>query len=469
MDLFRTLTTKEKALKINLDLSIYGSFAEIGAGQETAAHFFKVGAASGTVAKTMSAYDMKFSDIIYGKSKRYVSEERLMMMLEHEFQLLLERLPHRVSSTRFFVFANTVQTLNFHKTNAGEGWIGFRFQLSPNAPFNECVIHVLLKDNDAVLQQHVLGILGVNLIFACMHVTDAEEIMQSLMDNISSDRIDIDYFKINGPDFKHVDNRLMALKLVKFGLTRATMFDPNGKVLQPADALYKKSVLILRGRFRPPTHVNIDMLHAAREIMATQEEIHTSKINVLAELTLNDLSGEEGISDKDFLHRADILGSLGLNAMISDYQKYFRLAEYITQLTSENIRIVLGYDSLEKLFDEAYYTDLSGGILESFGRLFKKNVKVYVYPCLKNNHGITQSKHMKLSDKLDHVFQYLCKNQQIIDLPSVNMEHMEIYSDDVLHMIQNGVDGWEKLVPSQVVDAIVSKGLFDYNLLKPSD
>jgi hypothetical protein len=464
---FRKLTTKEKALQINLDLSIYGSFAEIGAGQETAANFFKAGAASGTIAKTMSAYDMKFSDIIYGKSKRYVSEHRLMMMLEHEFQLLLERLPHRVSSTRFFVFANTVQTLNYHKTNDGDGWIGFRFQLKPNSAFNECVIHVLLKDNDSNLQQQTLGILGVNLIYACMHISDPEELMQSLTDNISKGRIEVDFFRINGADFQHVDNRLMALKLVKFGLSSATMFDSDGKVLQPADALHKKSILLLRGRFRPVTYVNLDMLQAALEAMNEKENINNDRVTMVSELTLNDLSGEEGISDKDFLNRADTLASLGLKVMISDYQKYFKLIEYLIQLTHENIRIVLGFGNLQKLFDETYYTDLTGGILESFGRLFKNNVKIYVYPYLGDNKvALLKSGDMKLSDKVYRLYQYLYQNHQIEDLVPLNIEHLKIKSDQILEMIRQGDAGWEDMVPKPVLESILTKGLFDYKALQ---
>ena len=260
MEESKKLTTQEKALQINLSKAIYGSFAEIGAGQEVAANFFKVGGASGTIAKTISAYDMKFSDAIYGHCDRYVCEDRLNMMLDKEYALLPERLSHRIGQTRFFAFADTVEVLNFERSNQGHGWIGLRFQLRPDSLPNDFVIHVKMLDNDPLQQQYSLGIVGVNMLHGCMFIADPEEIMLSLLDGLTSRRIEVDMFRLSGPDFKHVDNRLMALKLVKNGLTRAAMFGPDGTVLQPSEVLYKKNVLVLRGRFRPVTHVNVDML-----------------------------------------------------------------------------------------------------------------------------------------------------------------------------------------------------------------
>ncbi|MDH4058875.1 MAG: TonB-dependent receptor, partial [Cyclobacteriaceae bacterium] len=292
MDEFRKLTTQEKALRINLRRDIYGSFAEIGAGQEVAANFFKAGGASGTIAKTISAYDMKFSDAIYGYCERYVCEPRLIKMLDHEYELLAERLPHRIEDTRFFAFSDTVEVLNFDRSNQAHGWIGLRFQLKPKGEFNDCVIHVKMHDNDPLQQQYALGVVGVNLIYACNFFTDPEEILMSLLDGFTGRRIEIDMFRIIGPDFKHVDNRLMALKLVKNGFTKAAMFGPDGEVMQPSDELYKKNVLVLRGRFRPPTHVNVDMLLAARRHFKSEPDVERSKIVVLTELTLNDLSSD---------------------------------------------------------------------------------------------------------------------------------------------------------------------------------
>nr|WKN36606.1 TonB-dependent receptor [Tunicatimonas sp. TK19036] len=463
MELTRTPSTKEKALAVNLDQTVYGSFAEIGAGQETAANFFKVGSASGTIAKTMSAYDMKFSDEIYGKSKRYVSEERVMKMLDHEMDLILERLAERANATKFFVFANTIETLNYHKTNQGHGWIGMRFQTEPNGPMDECVIHVLLYDNDSSLQQQALGILGVNLVYGCSFLSDPEELMLSLTDNLASDRIEIDFFRLRGPNFAHVDNRLMALKLVKTGISRATMFDADGTVLQPQEALYKKNILILRGRFRPVTLVNMDMLRVGLEAFMHDEQMEEDSIVRISELTLHGLTDESGIDDKDFLQRVDILGSLGQKVLISDYRRYYSLAGYISQLTKGKIGIVLGIKSLHQLFDESYYRDLHGGILEAFGALFKSNIRLYVFPSYQpESKSMFTLKDMDLPSHLDNLYQFLCETKQIVDLHPTNIEHLAIYSDNVLTMIKNGESGWEKLVPSEVSEAIKSKSLFDY-------
>lgn len=463
MELMRTPSTKEKALTINLDRNIYGSFAEIGAGQETASHFFKVGGASGTIAKTMSAYDMKFSDAIYGKTKRYVSEEKLLKMLDHEIELLLERLPDRADTTKFFAFANTVEILNYHKTNQGHGWLGLRFQLFARAPMNECVLHVILHDSDASWQQQALGMLGVNLIYGCIHISHPEAMLQSLMDNLTSSRLEIDFFRLKGPDFNQVDNRLMALKLVKMGHTRATMFEADGTVLQPEAALYKKNVLLLRGRFRPVTHVTMDMLETGLEAFKKEEEVDENNIVLISELTLHALSGEEGISDIDFLHRVDMLGSLGQKVLISDYQKYFKLSSYISQITKGKTGIILGIFGLEKLFEESYYEELKGGILESMGLLFKRNVKLYVYPSHKPNSQQMYSCHdLVLPGPINKLYEYLYESQHIVGLQPKNLQHLNIYSDEVLHMIKNGIKGWEAMVPEKVARAIQSKKLFGY-------
>ena len=463
MDSTRVPSTKEKSLSTNLDRTIYGSFAEIGAGQETAANFFKVGSASGTIAKTMSAYDMKFSDAIYGKTKRYVSKEKLEYMLDHEMELLRERLPDRAESTKFFVFADTMETLNYHRTNQGHGWMGMRFQLQPLAPVNECVIHVLLHDTEASWQQSAIGVLGVNLVYGCTHIADPVEIMQSLMDNLSKERLEIDFFRIKGPNFKRVDNRLMALKLVKNGLTHATMFDGDGTVLQPAEALYKKDVLILRGRFRPLTHVNMDMLKSGLHAFMEEEDVEAERVVPISELTLNNLIDEENISDTDFLHRVDILESLGQKVLISDYQKYYKLASYISHITRGKIGIILGVASLQKLFDETYYEELTGGILEAFGYLFRNNVKLYAYPSYRpNTQEIYTHAELSLSPHLKHLYNFLYETQRISGLQPINTNHLDIISDDVLHMIRNGVQGWEQMVPDKVSKAIKEKELFAY-------
>lgn len=470
MEEIKKLTTQEKALRINLSKSIYGSFAEIGAGQEVAANFFKVGGASGTIAKTMSAYDMKFSDAIYGVCDRYVCEDRLIQMLDHEYSLLPERLPTRIKDTRFFSFADTVEVLNFERTNQGHGWIGLRFQLAPEGPFNDCVVHVKMHDNDPIQQQISLGILGVNMIFGCMFMREPEEIINSLLDGLTSRRIEVDMFRINGPDFKQVDNRLMALKLVKNGLTRAAMFGPDGTVMQPSEALYKKNVLVLRGRFRPVTHVNVDMLLAARRHFKREPDVDKSRMVVLTELTLNDLSSDGQIDEKDFLHRAEIICSLGQTVMVSNYFEYYRLVDYLSKITKgKKIGLVLGIYALQKIFEEKTYDKIRGGILESFASLFGTNVKLYIYPSLRYGTSelfTLEDFEKELPENLRPLFRYLIANNKLEDIRNANISNLNIISDNVLAMIRKGEEGWEKFVPTKVAEAIKENGLFDYPMDK---
>lgn len=468
MDEFRKLTTQEKALRINLRKDLYGSFAEIGAGQEVAANFFKAGGASGTIAKTISAYDMKFSDAIYGYCERYVCEPRLMKMLDHEYELLAERLPHRIEDTQFFAFADTVEILNFERTNQAHGWIGLRFQLNPKGEYNDCVIHVKMHDNDPLQQQYALGVVGVNMIYACTFYTDPEEILMSLLDGLTGRRIEIDMFRITGPDFKHVDNRLMALKLVKSGLTKAAMFGPDGEVMQPSDELYKKNILVLRGRFRPPTHVNVDMLLAARRHFKREPDVDKHNIVVLTELTLNDLSADGAIDEKDFLYRADIICSLGQSVLISNYFEYYRLVDYLSRITrGKKIGIIMGINALQKVFDERTYEKTRGGILECFASLFGTNVKLYIYPALTKDGAAIQTLsdfETELPENLKSLFRYLMENNKLEDIRDANVKNLHIISDNVLEMIRKGEGGWEKFVPHKVAEAIKDRGLFDYQL-----
>jgi len=466
MDEVKKLTTQEKALRINLSRAIYGSFAEIGAGQEVAANFFKVGGASGTIAKTISAYDMKFSDAIYGHGERYVCEDRLMKMLDKEYELLPERLPHRIEQTRFFAFADTIEALNYDRTNQGHGWLGLRFQVRPNSAPNDCIIHLKMHDNDPLQQQMAVGMVGVNMLYACMFISEPEEILMSLIDGLTIRRVEIDMFQLTGPDFKHVDNRLMALKLVKNGLTKATMFGPNGKVMHPTDELYKKNVLVLRGRFRPVTHVNADMLLTSRRQFRQEPDVDRSKMVVLTELTLNDLSPDGKIDEKDFLHRADIICSLGQNVLVSNYFEYYRLVDYLSKITrGKKIGIIMGIYALQKIFEEKTYDNIRGGILESFGSLFGSNVKLYIYPAwMKDTHDLFTLKDFEatLPENLRYLFRFLMDNNKLEDIPDANVNNLHIISDNVLAMIKKGENGWEKFVPHKVEEAIKEHGLFDY-------
>jgi len=463
----KQLGSKQKALRINLDSRIYGSFAEIGAGQDTAAQFFKAGGASGTIAKTMSAYDMTFSDEIYGPEPggRYVVESRLSKMLKHEYDLCEMRLSgQRGANTLFFAFANTVVALNYQKTNEAHGWIGLRFQLEPLAAYNEVIIHVKMLDNDSGLQQQALGVIGVNLMYGCFYYHKSPEtLLLSLLDDLGTDRIQIDMIRLQGFDFAHVDNRLMSLYLVKHNFTEIAMFAPNGNVLQPSEALYKKNILLLRGRLRPIANVHMDMLRTGLEAFKAEPDVDGNKLVMVAELTLQNLRarGESNIDEKDFLDRVDILCSLGETVMISNYEEYHRLVAYLSKLTRLKIGLILGIPNLQYIFEEDYYASLPGGILESFSTLFSRKVKLFVYPTLKDG-KLYNCQNFELPDHLKPLFQYLIQNDKIQDIQDFNETNLHISTDRVLELIQRGESGWEEQVPVEVAQMIKDKCLFGY-------
>lgn len=462
--------TKQKALEINLDPRIYGTFAEIGAGQDVAANFFKAGASSGTIAKTMSAYDMTFSDEIYGadQKKRYVSESRLIKMLDKEYGLLIERLEkQRGSASTFFAYANTIAALNYHKTNVGHGWMGVRFQLHPGGEYNDVVLHVKLLDNDNNLQQQAVGVLGVNLIYACFRYHQNPTLfLLSLRDDLSNDRLQIDMIRFEGPDFTKVDNRLMSLHLVKLGFSDAAVFGPDGKNLQPSEVLYKKHIVVVRGRFRPVINVHLDMLKTGMKQFLEEPDVDPGNVVVLTELTLQALKERNAaldadIDEKDFLDRVDILCSLGQTVMISDFHEYYKLAAYLSTITKLKMGMVLGYPNLEYIFSEEHYIDLPGGILESFATLFSRKVKLFIYPTLRD--GVIQNcQHPQLPPHLVDLYRYLIANDKIEDILDYNKSNLNIQTDKVLELIKGGAPGWEEYVPDEVAKMIKSRCLFGY-------
>jgi hypothetical protein len=462
----KSIGTKQKALKINLDRSIYGSFAEIGAGQEVAANFFKAGGASGTIAKTISAYDMAFSDAIYGEeeSGKYVCEPRLIKMLNREYKLLQVRLTESAAEKRFFAFADTVSALNYQKTNDAHGWIGLRFQLRPNGPVNNVVIHVNMLDNDNVLQQQALGIIGVNLLYGCyFYPEDPEKLLLSLLDDLSTDRIEIDMIRFEGADFKEVDNRLMSLYLVKHGYTQAAVFGPDGNVMQPYDALSKKHIVAIRGRFRPVTNIFLDMLKKGQSQFEQEADVDDDKICVLSELTLRSLEdGKHNINEKDFLDRVDILCSLGQTVLISNFHEYFKLVAYLSRFSKLKMALIMGMPNLEYIFDEKHYTHVEGGILSAFANLFGHKIKLYLYPTIDDQGAVLNLKSFKPAQHLKGLYQYLMDNSKLEDIKKSDEKLMNIRTDKVLDMIQQGPGEWEQLVPSSVAAMIKENALFGF-------
>ncbi len=461
--------SNHKALFINLEKGIYGSFAEIGGGQEVARCFFQSGGASGTIARTISAYDMAFSDYLYGKSPsgRYVSEERLKQMLDKEYDSLVELLKERGHETRFFAFANTVETINYNKDNEAHGWLGVRFQLSPESLPNDVILHVRLLERDAIYQQQTLGVLGVNLIYACYYNHQyPNSFLKSLMEGLSTDRLEIDMVQMRGPGLDYVDNRLLAVQLVKNGMTPVALFDRHGMVQQPADLLYKKNIMVLRGSFRPITYAGFDMLKAGFSLFKNEVGYHKEKKNtaVFCEITLANLIEKGAFDERDFLDRVDILCGMGQNVMISNFQEFYKLAAWFSRFKLFNIRMVIGALTLRKVIDKKYYTHLRGGILEAFGKLFPKNLKVYVYPGkeMAEEDQVTTLDNIHVDEEIKFLFQHLLENRMLINIPDYNKKVLPCFSHQVLHKIQHKDDSWETMVPKYVSAFIKTKKLFGY-------
>jgi hypothetical protein len=458
-----TTDTLQKALRINLEPRFYGTVAEIGAGQEVARWFFRAGGAAGTVAKSMSAYDMEVSDAVYGKSERYVSLGRLEAMLDHELALNVERLgASRGDSTCFFAFADTVVARSFAGGNECHGWMGVRFQSRPHDEPSQIVLHVRMLDEDAKLQQEALGVVGVNLLHAAFfqhHQPD--QLVRSLLDQLTTGRVEIDLIQFQGIEFRSVDNRLMALELVHLGLSGVAMFGPDGRVLQPSEVLRKKAVLVERGSFRPPTVVNLDMLACARSAF---EREAGAPVLELTELTMHNLlAGGSELDRRDFLARADLLSACGMTVLISDFFEYHRLAGYLRQRTQERIGMVMGVPSLVDLFDEANHAHLPGGILESFGRLFKNDLRLFVYPMLELATGRTVTvEDLRVGQGLQPLFDYLAGRGSFVHLGSYTPEHLQILSRDVLRRIASGDESWRSMVPPAVATMIEQRGFFGY-------
>lgn len=459
--------TLQKALRINLDPRWYGTVAEIGAGQEVARWFFRAGGAAGTVAKTISAYDMAVSDAVYGKSGRYVSSRRLQAMLDHEFELNLERLEEeRGDQNAFFAFADTVVARSYRGGNECHGWMGVKFQSHVRDEPSQIVLHVRMLDAEASLQQEALGIVGVNLLYgAFFHHHEPEVMIESLLDRLTTGRIEIDMIQFRGIEFRSVDNRLMALKLVQLGLSGVAMFGPDGNVLQPSEVLRKRAILVERGSYRPPTVVNIDMLESALAKFEQDPRVEGREILLLTELTMaNLMSAATGgtVNRRDFLARADLLAACGMTTLITDYVEYHRLAQYLSGRTDGPIGMVMGVPSLIQVFEEDNYAHLPGGILESFGRMFKNGLKLFVYPMLSDERVITVDT-VRVGTELQPLYDYLNGRGSFVDLDNYKPEYLPILSRDVLRRIADGDEVWESQVPNTVADLIKKRAFFGYH------
>jgi hypothetical protein len=458
--------THQKALRINLDPRWYGTIAEIGAGQEVVRWFFRVGGAAGTIAKSISAYDMAVSDAVYGKADRYVSAGRLQGMLDKEFQLNVDRLgDERGDGTSFFAFADTVVARSYRGGNECHGWMGVKFQAHPRDEPSQIVMHVRMLDLEAWLQQEALGIVGVNLLYgAFFEHHEPERLIESLLDRLTTGRIEIDMIQFRGIEFRTVDNRLMALKLVQLGLSGVAMFGPDREVLQPSEVLRKKAVLVERGSFRPPTHVNLDMLETAKAKFAADPAVMGKPVLTLTEITMrNLLAGGADVDRRDFLARAELLASCGMTVLITDYFDYYRLAAYVGERTTERIGIVMGVPSLIELFDEKNHAQLPGGILESFGRLFKNDLKLFVYPVRPSpDDDLKTVDDISVRPELQPLYDYLAGRGSFVHLDNYRPEFLPIFSRDVLRRIAARDDSWENMVPVNVADLIKRRGFFGF-------
>lgn len=462
------LTPRNKALQLNLDERKYGTIVEIGAGQEVAREFFRAGAAAGTIAKTMSAYDMQFSNAIYGTDPkgRYVSRSRLFAMLEREYAQVIERVKDtRPKSSTFFAYAATVATKSFNRNNECHAWCGIRLQLYPDAAPSDIIVHVRMLDKEANEQQEALGYLGVNLIYGAYYLfDDPRKLIDSLTDSLGNDRLEIDSIEFFGPYFDEEDNRRLNLHLIRSWKTRAIMFNPDGQVRVPAELLYKKNILVTRGSFKPFTKINLDMMEQGMAQFSQLPDVNADNTLMLAEITLNQLVGDnEHIMDHDFVERVDQLSAMGYHVMISDYVRYFRLRAYLRQFTQKQIGMVLGMVNLRRIFDEDFYRGVEGGILEGLGKMFPDNTIAYAYPEINDEGEEITCQNVAIPEHLHHLYQHLIENGFVRGIPSSDPSLFNIYSRNILERIRRNQPGWEDSVPAPIAELIKTRRLFGYN------
>lgn len=449
-----------------MNKSIYGSFAEIGAGQEVARNFFQAGAAANTIAKTMSAYDKTYSDVIYGieDSGRYVCESRLYKMLDHEYGLMEERLSEERPETSFFAFADTVAAVNYKRTIKGNGWMGVRFQLRPDGPTNDLIIHAKLKDSNNHLQQEAIGVLGVNMIYACYkYHHDMQEFVASLVDGISG-RVELDLIRLEGPDFEDLDNRLLTLYSVKFGLTDVSIFDKDKRTIHASEFLWRKDLMVVRGHYHPPTIVTLDVFNAGFKQFIEEERVQQESAAIIAEITLDNLRVDGEIDEKDFLDRADAVCALGHPVIISDCNNHQTLINYLDDYQIGKLGLVIGIRELSEIIEEKYHNNQDGRLLVAFGELFNRNITVYVYPALMHEENkYVEATSLMVPDGIHFLYKHLIGAGQIVEIKNYNKALLEIMPNNVLASINKDDGKWEKAVPQVLVKMIKEKGLFNYS------
>lgn len=458
------LDTDQKALEINLDESIYGTFAEIGAGQEVARIFFKVGAAAGTIAKSMSAYDKVYSDEIYGTepSGRYVCASRLYNMLDHEYKLMEERLESHKPNTNFFVFADTVAVLDYRRTVSGDGWLGVRFQLKPDMPPNDLVVHAKLLDRDTQLQASAIGVLGVNMVYACYrYASDPATFIRSLIDGLRG-RVVVDHIKVTGPDFADIDNRYLALLLVQHGLTEVAMFGADGQTCHGSEFLYRKSLMVARGHYKPPTLVSLDAIGSSFAQFKAEPDVPDTQAHLMCELTLDYLKNGGEIDKADFLDRAKALNAMGQSVIVSNCDNHQRLINYLSDFKIPKLGLVIGVRELLDIITGKYYENRDGNLLVAFGELFTRNIKIYAYPVIGDDGTLIFAHDMPIPEGIKFLYQYLLDSQHIVEVQEYNAGLLHIFPQNVLQMIRDGKSGWEAFLPEQVAGIIRAEGLFGW-------
>jgi len=459
--------TKNKALRINLDEKKYGTIVEIGAGQEVARHFFRAGAAAGSIAKTMSAYDMQFSDTIYGvqENRRYVSKSRVQAMMKKEFGLVIERVSDvRPPNSRFFSYAATVATKSWGRNNECHAWCGLRIQMYPNAEPSDIIVHVRMQDKTPELQQEALGIFGVNLIYGAYYYFETPAtLIDSLTDNIEHERLEIDSIELNGPYFEDVDNLGVNLNLIRYWKTRAVIYYPDGSVGVPAEILYKKNVLAIRGSFRPVTKINVDMIEQGMAAFQKHHDVSRENTIALAEITLNDAMGNDsGASEQDIVNRITLLNSLGYHVMVSDYTRYFSLRAFFRQYTKNQIGIVVGIVNLRQIFAPNFYRGVEGGMLEGFGKLFPDNTCLYVYPEINDKGEQTSFENFILEEEFKHLYRHLVVNGFIQGIASSDTGLFGVFSREILKKIAIDDSDWADGLPDGVAEQIIQGEMFGY-------